>query len=68
MVSCKSVFVRTISCVSFNLVFSTADTFDESGACSGIFPEEFLPIVGIRVRINKDNQQWVVITKFSLVF
>jgi hypothetical protein len=52
----------------FIRVFLTADTFDEAGACSGIFPEEFLPIVGIRVRVNKDNQQWVVITKFALEF
>jgi hypothetical protein len=51
-----------------NVFFGAADTFDESGACSGTVPEEFQPIVGVRVRINKDNQQWLFITKFAIVF
>lgn len=54
--------------LSYILMSFIVDTFDESGACSGNVPEEFQPIVGVRVRINKDNQQWVLLNKFSLVF
>lgn len=59
-------FFKIKNCMSVN--FLTTDSFDESGACFGNVPEEFQPIVGIRVRVNKDNQEWVLINKFAIGF